>query len=593
MSVSSAAAIEAGASAVAADGPRPATTRPRTLARVGTCLQALSARPEVPLLALVATATWLVVAGRAGWADLSSTAAAHVGARSWWALLWGATDPAGSAAVGLPAPTWLAAASVALLGPGRMSVLVPQALVVGGTVALVHAALIRFLPRIDAFAATLLLVTSPLLVVVATTSGPGALLLASTTVAPLAAWRAGRRGRARWAAVAGAALGVGFLSAGVWALLVVPACVVALALAPTPRRGRARALVVGGVATAASAGWWPGLLALFPSHAPWGLGAQVRDQLLTPLRLISAGFAAGPGAWESAFASGTDSDLGWGFALLAVVAVALGVGGTLCLWWGRLVTDLDGGPTGGHTSGGGLLARALVVVASWILPPAVALIALGAGGATTAGATSALGRAGAITAAPLVAPLVLLAALGWEAIRIQRRSAGVARWHALAGGLLVVVLLVPSAQTALSGASASRSGREATEGVLVPNATLISMAQTDADSFTWVAATVGGEQAGTLQLAIGAPVMTVGGVSGTQDVPSLAQFEALVAAGKVHYWVEPIGTGTTGTAASAGGTASGTGASGAAGAIGQWVSDNATCDEVGSALVCDLSGRAD
>lgn len=539
-------------------------------------LTGLRSRPEVPLLALVATVGWLVVSSRSGWSDATSTVAAHVGARSWWAFLWGATDTGGSAAVGLPAPTWLQALSVAVLGPGQWSVLLPEALLVGGSVAVVHEALTRFLPRLVAACAALVLVVSPLLLVVATSSGPGALVVATSALAPLAAWRAGLSGRARWAVACGVAMGLGLLSVGLWVLLLTPTVLLAIALSARDRRRSVRLLAIALLTAACSVLWWLGAVALAGSSAPWGLASQVRDQLVAPLELLRDGALAGSAAWLSALDTGTDSDLGWSLALLGALAAALGIGGSLCLRWGRRVVGIGEGSDEVREQRA-LLTRALVVVGVWALTLSLALVAFGA-----ARGEEDIAVVGTLTstAAALVVPYVLLASLGWAAVRTRHIACQRSLGHVASGIVLLLLLTVPSLVVGIGMRGTSPTTTGSGTGVVVPDATLISMAQTDADSFTWVAAAVGGEEAGTLQLAIGAPVMTVGGVEATRDVPSLAQFQDLVESGAVHYWVEPAEAST------------GDEASTAAGQIRTWVHSNATCSEVGTATVCDLSGLA-
>jgi hypothetical protein len=57
-----------------------------------------------------------------------------------------------------------------------------------------------------------------------------------------------------------------------------------------------------------------------------------------------------------------------------------------------------------------------------------------------------------------------------------------------------------------------------------------------APGYTWVAAAVGSHAAAGYQLAAGAPVMALGRSNGTDPAPTLAQFQADVAAGAVHYF---------------------------------------------------------
>jgi hypothetical protein len=59
----------------------------------------------------------------------------------------------------------------------------------------------------------------------------------------------------------------------------------------------------------------------------------------------------------------------------------------------------------------------------------------------------------------------------------------------------------------------------------------------NADSYTWVAATVGAMNASGYQLATQKSVMPVGGFNGSDPSPTLQQFQAKVASGKIHYFI--------------------------------------------------------
>ena len=72
---------------------------------------------------------------------------------------------------------------------------------------------------------------------------------------------------------------------------------------------------------------------------------------------------------------------------------------------------------------------------------------------------------------------------------------------------------------------------------------MIALLEPNADGYTWVAATVGSNNASGYQLATGEPVMAIGGFNGTDPSPTLAQFQQYVAEGKIHYF---IGGGTGG-----------------------------------------------
>ena len=66
----------------------------------------------------------------------------------------------------------------------------------------------------------------------------------------------------------------------------------------------------------------------------------------------------------------------------------------------------------------------------------------------------------------------------------------------------------------------------------------LKAALTSASSdYTWVAATIGSQNAASYQLATNLPVMAIGGFNGSDPSPTLEQFQAYVAQGKIHYFI--------------------------------------------------------
>ncbi|HEX7662741.1 MAG TPA: glycosyltransferase family 39 protein [Pseudonocardiaceae bacterium] len=109
----------------------------------------------------------------------------------------------------------------------------------------------------------------------------------------------------------------------------------------------------------------------------------------------------------------------------------------------------------------------------------------------------------------------------------------------------------------------------------------------NAGSYTWVAATVGSNEAATYQLATGDAVMPIGGFNGTDPSPTLAQFQEWVRQGEIHYF---IGSGTGNTAGfPGGGRGSSSDSDGTASAITSWVEQHYTAETVGGTTVYDLS----
>jgi 4-amino-4-deoxy-L-arabinose transferase-like glycosyltransferase len=78
---------------------------------------------------------------------------------------------------------------------------------------------------------------------------------------------------------------------------------------------------------------------------------------------------------------------------------------------------------------------------------------------------------------------------------------------------------------------------------------LTTLLEQDASKYKWIAATVGTQEAAPVELATGGDaVLAIGGFNGTDPSPTLAEFEALVAKGEIHYYLgentETFGGGT-------------------------------------------------
>jgi hypothetical protein len=144
---------------------------------------------------------------------------------------------------------------------------------------------------------------------------------------------------------------------------------------------------------------------------------------------------------------------------------------------------------------------------------------------------------------------------------------------------------VPPAGTgARAGTGAARPGAGRGSGGLgglldagTPSAELVLLLSADADSYTWVAAAVGANNAAGVQLGTGLPVMAIGGFNGSDPAPTLEQFQQYVSAGKIHYFI-------------GGGGLRADGGSNAAAEIATWVAATYEARTVGGVTVYDLSG---
>ncbi|HEY2304007.1 MAG TPA: glycosyltransferase family 39 protein [Acidimicrobiales bacterium] len=112
------------------------------------------------------------------------------------------------------------------------------------------------------------------------------------------------------------------------------------------------------------------------------------------------------------------------------------------------------------------------------------------------------------------------------------------------------------------------------------NATLTAALQADAGRYTWVAAAIGSNEAAGYQLASGRPVMAIGGFNGTDPSPTLAQFEAWVREGRIHYFI----AGGNGAGPTSGGTTTSVSSQ-----ITSWVESHYPAKTVGGVTVYDLT----
>jgi hypothetical protein len=105
---------------------------------------------------------------------------------------------------------------------------------------------------------------------------------------------------------------------------------------------------------------------------------------------------------------------------------------------------------------------------------------------------------------------------------------------------------------------------------------LVKLLETGAGKYRWIAATEGSQEAAPIELATGGlAVVAIGGFNGSDPSPTLAQFESMVAAHEIHYYV---GRGTQSFGGGPGSTS-----------IASWVAAHYTAQTVGGVTVYDLT----
>jgi 4-amino-4-deoxy-L-arabinose transferase-like glycosyltransferase len=131
--------------------------------------------------------------------------------------------------------------------------------------------------------------------------------------------------------------------------------------------------------------------------------------------------------------------------------------------------------------------------------------------------------------------------------------------------------------SAPSGSETSGSGGSLPSGGGGATASTALTKALKATSTKWAAAVIGDNSAAELELATGKAVISIGGWSGTDASPTLAQFEHYVAAGQVKYFI------------ASGGMGMGGGTSGTSAQITKWVEAHYTKVTIGGETVYDLS----
>ncbi|MEV4054698.1 glycosyltransferase family 39 protein [Amycolatopsis sp. NPDC049688] len=600
-------------------------------------------RALLAVLLLGTAVLYLWGLGASGWANAFYSAAAQAGSQSWKALFFGSSDAANAITVDkTPAALWVMGLSARLFGVNAWSILVPQALMGVGSVWLLSATVRRSAGPAAGLVAGLVLALTPAAALMFRFNNPDALLVLLLVAGAYCVVRALEKASPRWLALAGVAVGFGFLAKMLQAFLVLPAFAVAyLVAAPVPLGKRLLHLLGALGATLAAAGWYLVVVALWPAASRPYIGGSQTNSLwelvfgyngfgrITGDEVGSVGGGGGRGWGSTGLARLFGSEMAGGIAwLLPAALLALGAG----LWFTRRAPRTDASRAALLLWGGWLLVTALVFsYMGGIIHPYYTVALAPAVGALVGTAAVQLWRLRAHPAAsgllsggvaltaltaylllgsswqPWLAPAVLVA--GLLAAVALFFAAHLTRWAAASvAALSLVVLLTGTGAYTLATAAATHSGAIPSAGpsagfggrfggpggfgggrgggpgallsTTLPGPSLTALLEQDASRYTWTAATVLSNAAAGYQLASGAPVLAVGGFNGTDPYPTLAQFQQYVANGRIHYF---LGEGTT---------MPGSTGSDAAQQIAEWVASRYHASTVDGVTVYDLTATA-
>ncbi|MEV8416231.1 glycosyltransferase family 39 protein [Streptomyces niveus] len=262
-----------------------------------------SARPAVPLLARLRRgrpedAPWVRPAflalllaalvlnlwslGDSGYANSFYSAAVQAGGESWKAFFFGSSDAANSITVDKPpVALWPMALSVRLFGLGSWQILVPEALMGVGTVAVLYAAVRRRFSAPAGLIAAAALALTPVAALMFRFNNPDALLALLMTVTVYCVLRALEGARTRWLVWAGVAMGFAFLTKTLQAFVILPPLALVYAVcAPTSVRRRIGQLAAAGLALVVSGGWWVAIVELWPAASRPYIGGSQNNSFL-------------------------------------------------------------------------------------------------------------------------------------------------------------------------------------------------------------------------------------------------------------------------------------------------------------------------
>lgn len=585
------------------------------------------ARWERPaLLALLAATAVLYLwgLGSSGWANTYYAAAVQAGTQDLKAWLFGSLDPGNAITVDKPpAALWVMVASARLFGFSAFSMLLPEALMGVGAVALVFATVRRCSGTAAGLIAGAVLALTPVAALMFRYNNPDALLVLLLTAAAYFMLRAIESGSTRWIMLTGTMIGFAFLTKMLQAALVVPGFALVFLLAvPGSVWKRLWQLLIGAVTIAVSGGWFVALVNLWPAASRPYIGGSTDNSLL---------------------------QLALGYNGVQRVAGQAGPDGN---------NPMFGGPSGI----GRLFEQSMGTEIAWLLP--AALIGLVAGVWFTAGTKrTARVRASlllwgawllvsgavfsfmqgvnhpyyAVALAPAVAALIgisvrelwrgreflssraILAVMSattgvWAFIMLDRTPTWLPalRWIVLIGSVAVASVIAVGAHrqgraTAAVAAAALLFGVAAPAGYAIdtvarphhgpvptsgPSTRIFGPrgdqgADNDAlrsllsgDETHWAAASVGSMSTSGLQLQTGASIMTIGGFTGSDNSPTLQQFQQYVADHQIHYFITARTEGPP------------HGRIGGAADITAWVQQHFTPMDVGGTTVYDLLSPA-
>ncbi|WKG06045.1 glycosyltransferase family 39 protein [Mycolicibacterium sp. HK-90] len=550
-------------------------------------------RSALSALLFATTLAYLWHITRNGMANQFYAAAAQAGSMNWEALLFGSLDPANFITVDKPPLSqWVMGLSGQLFGFSSAGMLIPEAMMGVGSVWLLYSTVRRVSGPAAGLLAGAALALTPVAALMFRFNNPDAVMVLLMTAAAYCTVRAVPRRDARWLVFAGVALGFAFLAKMLEGLMVMPAIgLVYLVAATVPLRRRLLYLLWALAAFVLSAGWFVVLTLVWPASSRPYLAGSTDDNFMN-LVLGYNGFGRvlghghGPAGTSGPVAGHPGGFGGQGMTRLftgefgfengwLLPAAVLATGLVLVSARRRPRTDLT--RAGAILFGSWLLIDGLVlsVMRSSVHPYYCLSLAPAVAALFGIGVTEAwLGRESRFHRIGLAAMLLVTAGWSWWILGRNPHWLPPLRWVIAAVAVATVAALLwalhradrprlaisavalavtaglagPAAYTLATigqphgggsptvgppGAGGGYGGRR----TLSDNRQLAEMLRTT--DTTWSAAVDRSSAAAGLELSSHTAVMAIGGFTGTDPVPTLAEFQDAVTRGLVTYYLKP------------------------------------------------------
>ena len=216
-----------------------------------------------------------------GYGNTFYAAAVQSGTQSWKAWLFGSLDSGNVLTVDKPpAALWVGTAFARVFGFSSFTVLAPQALMGVASVGLLYLTVKRTSGPVAGLLAGAILAVTPVAALMFRFNNPDALLVLLMVAGAYFVVRATEKASPGWLALAGAAIGVGFLTKMMQAFLVLPGLALAVLVAmPGGFWSRIGKLLTAGLAVLVSAGWYVALVQVWPANARPYIGGSTDNSL--------------------------------------------------------------------------------------------------------------------------------------------------------------------------------------------------------------------------------------------------------------------------------------------------------------------------